>query len=301
MKTEIISTKDNKKIVLYKWDEVIRPLAVIQLVHGSCEHLKRYEDFAKEMNQNNVIVVGIDQRGHGQTSVLNNELGYFNKTKGWKCLIEDQLLVNQYIKTNYINLPIYMLGHSMGSFVARSYAIKYSDTIKGLILSGTNQTNSFVLISALFLTSLTSLFIKEKQPNKIIWNISYKTLNKKFKTNNANGVEWLTRDKNIQNQFLNDKLCGFVFSSSAFKDMFKGMLFNLKSKNLKKMNKNLRILLLTGSDDPVSHFSKDAVKFSNKLNKLEYSSQLIIYPNFRHEILNELDKNLVIRDILKFM
>lgn len=301
MKSEILISKDNKQLVLYKWDEVTRPLAVIQLVHGSCEHIKRYEDFIKQMNQNNVIVIGIDQRGHGQTSILNNELGYFNKTKGWECLIQDQLLVNQYIKTNYTNLPIYMLGHSMGSFVARSYAIKHSNTIKGLILSGTNQTNSFTLLSALLLTKLTSLFLKERQPNKIIWNISYKQLNKKFNTNNSNGVEWLTRNTNIQNQFLNDKLCGFVFSSSAFKDMFKGMLFNLKTKNIKKMNYDLRILLLTGSDDPVSHYSKDVIKLNNKLEKLGYDSKLIIYKDSRHEILNELDKDLVIRDILKFM
>ncbi|WFQ90500.1 lysophospholipase [Mycoplasma feriruminatoris] len=301
MKSETIISKDNKKLVLYKWDEVNRPLAVIQLVHGSCEHIKRYQDFISKMNQNNVIVVGIDQRGHGQTSVLNKELGYFNKTKGWDSLVEDQLLVNQYIKTHYSDLPIYMFGHSMGSFVARSYAIKYSDTIKGLILSGTNQTNSFVLTSALFLTYLSSLFIKAKKPNKFIWNLSYKQLNKKFNSKTSNGVEWLTRDTNIQNKFLKDKYCGFVFSSSAFKDMFKGMLFNLKTKNLIKMNKDLRILLLTGSDDPVSNYSKDVIKFNNKLEKLGYNSQIIIYPQFRHEILNELDKNVVINDILKFM
>ncbi|UKS54447.1 alpha/beta hydrolase [Mycoplasma feriruminatoris] len=92
-----------------------------------------------------------------------------------------------------------------------------------------------------------------------------------------------------------------MFSSSAFKDMFKGMLFNLKTKNLIKMNKDIRILLLTGSDDPVSNYSKDVIKFNNKLEKLGYNSQIIIYPQFRHEILNELDKNVVINDILKFM
>nr|WP_237023577.1 prolyl oligopeptidase family serine peptidase [Mycoplasma mycoides] len=79
------------------------------------------------------------------------------------------------------------------------------------------------------------------------------------------------------------------------------MLFNLKTKNIKKMNHDLRILLLTGSDDPVSHYSKDVIKLNNKLEKLGYDSKLIIYKDSRHEILNELDKNLVIRDILKFM
>ncbi|WP_267893795.1 alpha/beta hydrolase [Mesoplasma florum] len=147
MKERIINSLDDNKISIYIWDEVKNPKAIIQLVHGSCEHSLRYKEFAKKMNDNQIIVISSDHRGHGKTALLNNKpLGYFSKNNGWNIIISDLKQVNSFIKNQYMNLPIIMLGHSMGSFMARTYMIDYPNTVDAYVISGTAWHNKALLI-----------------------------------------------------------------------------------------------------------------------------------------------------------
>ncbi|WP_027062934.1 alpha/beta fold hydrolase [Mesoplasma seiffertii] len=293
---------DGKELTTYEWTEVKNPVAVIQLVHGSAERAIRYDDFAKRMNEQGIIVVAEDHRGHGKTAVLENqELGFFAKKDGWNLIVDDLKVVNAYIKRNWQGLPIFMLGHSMGSFMARTYAIKYSESITGLILSGTAEMPKPLIKLAKDLSTVEMLFKGSKHPAKFIWNMSYRNLNKNWDSEISNGSEWQCQDPTIQGWFVNDELCGQVFSTSAFRDMFKGMLFNSKTKNIKYMRNDLPILIISGEEDVVGDFGKTPEKLHNKLTSLGYDSELIIYPKLRHEILFELEKNLVEQDILKFI
>jgi len=296
-----LTTVDNKILNVCLWDDVKTPKAILQLVHGSAEHIHRYDKFAKFMNFHNIIVIADDHRGHGKTAKDNNQpLGFFAQRDGWKKVVNDEKTVNGFIEKQYPTLPIVMLGHSMGSFIARDYAIRYSQTIDGLVLTGTSEYNGFELFTSKFLAQLSRLFTGSKHRSKMLWKLTYKPLNHKFKKKNATGVEWLSKDEKNQKAFLNDPLCGFIFTNSAFYDMFTGLDFIRKPRNINMMRKNLPIMIMSGEDDPVGMFGIKPAKVYHKFEGLGYEPDLIIYPGVRHEILFDVDHQKVEKDLLRF-
>ncbi|ATG97586.1 alpha/beta fold hydrolase [Mesoplasma lactucae] len=304
MKEFKLSTTGNKILSCYLWDDVEKPVGVIQLVHGSAEHMGRYDGFAQDMNKKGFIVIGDDHRGHGKTADDNNEpLGYFAKHHGWKKIVDDELVINNYINRYYNELPIFMLGHSMGSFIARNYAIKFSNTIDGLILSGTTDYPKSELILGEIVAEFNCLIGRGKKPGKLIHKLSYSKFNNKFAKDKKNltGSEWQTRNQEIQEEFQNDPKSGFVFTNSGFKDMFDGLLTIQKKRNIELTRKSLPILIISGLDDPVGFYGKGVEKVSEHYEKLGYNVEMILYPNLRHEILFEPEHRQVEQDILSFM
>ncbi|WP_026389618.1 alpha/beta fold hydrolase [[Acholeplasma] multilocale] len=295
---------DGQELTTFEWTDVKEPIAVIQLVHGSAEKTERYIEFAQRMNKKGIIVVSDEHRGHGRTADLDENghaIAFFAEHDGWNTIVDDLKVVNNYIKKTWPDLPVFMLGHSMGSFMARTYAIKYSESITGLILSGTAEQPKALMMLSIFIARMAQMFKGAKTPSKFIWNLSYKRLNKKYDSPTANGSEWQSRDEDVQGWFIEDPLCGQVFTTSAFKDMFKGLLFNSKKKNMKLMREDLPILIASGDGDPVGNYGKMPEKVHNKFTSLGYDSELTIYPNLRHEILFEPEKHEVEKDILKFV
>lgn len=294
---------DGKELTCYEWTKVTEPKAILQLVHGSAEHLLRYEHFAEKMNAAGIIVVGDDHRGHGRTAnIKEKELGFFAKKNGWDKLIDDEKMLNDYIHKMWPGKPVFMLGHSMGSFMVRTYAIKYSETIDGLLIMGTAENPPLTILIGKMVAKLGQFFSGAKTPAKFIWRLSYKPLNKKYqKKTNANGNEWLTRDPKVQVEFKNDPLSGQIFTNSAFKDMFTGLNFIRKPKNIKLMRKDLPIFILSGGDDPVGNYGKYPKMVNAKFKSLGYHPVLKIYTGLRHEILNEPEKEVVEKDIINFI
>ena len=152
------------ELYVYEPQSEVRTRGVIQLVHGSCEHAKRYEQFISHLLELGYVVYANDHRGHGE-SVLNPEdYGYFGETNGWFDMVEDLKVINDLIHAQHPDLPIVMLGHSMGSFLARHYAIDYGETINGLILTGTAHQPSYQLKLGKFAAKLIKLC--NKPPRK---------------------------------------------------------------------------------------------------------------------------------------
>lgn len=302
METCILKGYKNKDLQLYIWKDVSSPKGVLQLVHGSCEHSLRYNDFAKYLNSIGWIVIANDHRGHGKTAnVEDNELGYFSDDEGWNIIIEDLKYVNNYIKSNYANLDIVMFGHSMGSFMSRTFIIKYPTLLEGVILSGTGWQNNFLLNIAIRLAKRNQKKYGSKNIDKKIWNLSYKKLNKRYSKSNSNGVEWLSSVEDVQSNFLNDPLCGQIFTSSAFRDMFEGIKFIQNKTNISKVSKNLPILLLSGKDDPVGNYTKSVNKTYKVFINNSLKVEMKLYDKMRHEILNEVNKEQVYEDINNFL
>ncbi|AGR42444.1 alpha/beta fold hydrolase [Spiroplasma diminutum] len=298
----ILKANDGKEIYTYIWDKVKNPIGVLQIVHGSCEHSKRYEDFAKFLNENGWIVVSNDHRGHGKTANLEkNELGYFSKHDGWKIVVSDLKLINDYIHKNYKNLKVIMLGHSMGSFLARNYAIDHSETIDKLILSGTAWQSTISLKIGVKTAKFRQKKYGHKNIDQFIWNLSYKNFNKKFKLEGETGCEWLSIDKENVRKFVEDPLCGQIFTTSAFKDLFKGLLYIQKIANIKKIRKDLPILLASGNNDPVGNFGKSVKKTFKKFKKVHLDVTIKLYENLRHEILFDITKEEIYNDTLNFL
>ncbi|AUB32052.1 alpha/beta fold hydrolase [Spiroplasma floricola] len=302
MKELLIKGHEGKNLYTYIWEDVKTVKGILQLVHGSCEHSKRYDEFAKFLNANGWVVISNDHRGHGKTADLNNnELGYFADKDGWDILVKDLKKVNDYIKQNYKNQNIVMLGHSMGSFLARSYAIDFSETIQGLILSGTAWQSNLALKFGRKIAISRQKKYGSKNIDKFIWNLSYKKFNKKFNEKSSTGMEWLSIDENNVKKFIEDPLCGQIFTTSAFKDLFEGLIYIQNNKNIKKIRKDLPIILVSGSNDPVGNYSKSVKKTYKKFKKAKLNTKLKLYENLRHEILFDINKKEIFVDTLSFL
>lgn len=290
--------RDKHQIYTYKWENTSEPKAVIQIVHGAGEYANRYDTFAKVLVQRGFVVYSHDHRGHGKSVKDEKGFGYFGKQDGFRNLVEDTYEVTKHIKQEYPDKKIFVLGHSMGSFVARYFAILYGKEIDGLLVVGTGHNSKVELGLGRAVANLYIKIGKGKQANKLLDMLIFKMFNIGFileKDVNA----WLTRDKSSRDEFTADKYCGIKFTSYAFRDLFEGVKFVTQEDNVAKIRKELPIFVLSGAKDPVGGNGKGV----NKAYKL-YKEQgiknikLKLYKEMRHEILNEIGKQEVYKDII---
>ncbi len=299
----ILKTKDNKNIFVKVYENPeIKAKGIVQIAHGMSEHISRYEDFAQELVDANYIVYGNDHRGHGKSVNNVSELGIIADENGFDKMLEDMYFLTCKIKEEHPNLPIFLFAHSMGSFLAQRYVMIYPNSIDALILSGSNcPIPKPILYIA---EKILNREIKKNGrnfKNQKISNLVFGSFNKKFKEAKTD-FDWLTRDENEVNKYINDERCAFSFSTGAFKDLLDGLKSISKDSEFEKISKNLPILIVSGSSDPVGKCGKGLIKLKNIYNKHGIKNvDLKLYENARHEILNELNKKEVIQDIINFL
>lgn len=288
--------KDGFETKIYKW-EAKETKFIMQIVHGSAEHAKRYEEFAKWLNKKGVTVWSIDLRGHGEIEKNNGNLGYFG-SKGKHKVIEDINEVTLKIKNKYPDVPYTLLGHSMGSFIVRATAFKYSN-IDNLIAVGTNHQNKLLSSFNSIFAKCSKIIMPKKHKAKILDKMSYKAFDKKL--NKKHEGSWISKNNNNVIKFNKDPLCGFVFTNNGF-DVMSSWVNSINSKRfIKKQNKNMRILFLAGSEDPVGNMTKEVSRANKAFIKFGLNSKLKIYKGMRHEILNEENNEIVYKDIFDFI
>ena len=272
---------------------------IVQICHGMAEHIKRYDDFMQYLCDNNFVVVGYDQRGHGMTAGSVENCGYMDDYDNIEVLVHDVHKVNQYIKELYPNLPIFLLGHSMGSFVSQRYVELYDNEIDGLILSGSSYNDGFIIKMGNMLASLITKIKGRKHVSQLINNLSLGSYNKKFK-NAKTEVDWLSREEGNNQKYVEDEYCGMIFSVSYFKDLTK--TFTLICNDLELINNDLPIYIMSGDMDPVGEFGKGTTKLFNKLKGVGVTDlTLKLYKDGRHEMLNEINKDEVYANILQWI
>jgi alpha-beta hydrolase superfamily lysophospholipase len=295
--------RDGGKSYVYKWepDGNSKFKGIVQIVHGSCEHSQRYVDFARFLTDNGYVVFSNDLRGHGLSVNNKEELGYFRDKDGWRLLVDDLNEITQLAKKQYGELKLVMLGHSMGSFLARQYAILYGNEIDGLIATGTAHNPRMVLKLGKFLAERDIKKNGIRHKNELLNKLTYDSFSNQFEPIRTK-QDWLSRDEKIVDKYIDDELCGFVFSSGAFRDMFDGLLFITDKNNIKKVPRELPILLLSGKKDPVGNNGKMVVKAFNAYKAAGVKNiKMKLYDEMRHEILNEIDKVEVYKDILDWL
>lgn len=273
------------------------PVAVLQISHGMVEYIDRYDDFAKYLNDYGIIVIGNDHLGHGASVVSKDNFGYFSEKKGNRILIEDLHAVTKYAKEKYKNLPYFLLGHSMGSFYARQYICDYGNELDGAIIMGTGNQPLCAAIAGIVLTWIMAIFKGWKYRSKFIDKMAFGGYNKKF-TPSRTDKDWLSKDKEKVDEYLADERCTFIFTLNAYNNMFRGIARLHKKSLLKKMPKELPLFVVAGNEDPVGNFGRGVKKFSENLKKVGMKNVLLkLYPDDRHEILNETDRLVVYNDI----
>ncbi|WP_270267767.1 alpha/beta fold hydrolase [Enterococcus avium] len=254
-KFEILSVDQKTAVQGYHWT-CEKPWAVLQLTHGMAEHLMRYEVLAKYLNERNIAVIGHDHLGHGASvSAPKGLQGYFHDEKIKHGLVQDLYQVTQWGKKQYSDIPFFLLGHSMGSFVVRNYLYEYGEAIDGAILVGTGQ-----------------------QP------------------------AWLSSLSEEVDAYLADPKCGFLFTLSAYHELFSLIIRSQEPELLQRVPKNLPLLFLSGKEDPVGEYGKGVMKAAKTYQAAGVKQVTVkLYENARHELLNEAQKLTVFHDICKWM
>jgi alpha-beta hydrolase superfamily lysophospholipase len=304
MKTEtfILKTKDNIDIFVYSWlPEEGAVKGIIQVSHGMAEHAARYDDFARHMVAAGYAVFINDHRGHGKTAGSTEKTGFISGINSWKSILEDMKLLNRHIHQVYKNVPVMLLGHSMGSFFSRAYLEKFPETISGIILSGTAWHPALVLDFGLLVSKLQCFFKGEKNRSKLLDKLSFGAFSSKFQPTTT-PFDWLSRDVQVCKKYTADDFCGWIATSSFFRELFRLLKFIHRSGLYQNVPKELPVMIFSGEEDPVGNFSKGPKRMYAYLKNKGFSNlSLTIYPRGRHEMLNELNKTEVYKNIVEWL
>lgn len=273
------------------------PQGIFHLVHGMTEYIGRYDELLALIASAGFIACGFDNLGHGKTA-REDELGFIAEKDGYKHLIDDVLVFGNAVKEDYPELPYYLMGHSMGSFIVRLAAEKYKNDIDRLIICGTGGPNPAAGIG-LALIDILTLFKGKHAYSAFIENMAFGSYNKRFE--GGGKYEWLTKDEEIKAAYAKDPLCTFRFTLSALKDLIK--LNSLCNRNawFKNMRKNMPIMLISGEDDPVGNYGKGVTAVYKKLKANGCDVTIHLYENCRHEIHNDTCREQSAQDILMFI
>ena len=270
------------------------PIGNVVIAHGMMEHIERYDEFAKYLNKHNFNVILFDQIGHGFSAKENIghwEIGAFNKS------IENYLHVINYIKKMYKENKTYLFAHSMGSFIAQEFIVNHSKEIDGIIMSGSNGPLLSVKLGAI----VSKVFKFNNKPNPFLNDLMFKPYTTIFKPKRTD-FDWLTSVEKEVDKYIKDPLCGFVCTTGFFKEFITSISRLNEHEKLSKIDKTLPILLISGNDDPVGGMGKGITKLSNLyLNNGLKSVNLLLYPNARHELLNEFCRNKVMDDVVNWL
>ncbi|MDO4564161.1 MAG: alpha/beta fold hydrolase [Clostridia bacterium] len=270
----------------------------VQLTHGMAEHIDRYDEFARYLAGEGFLVYGMDNPGHGKSIGKDMPLGFFGDENGWRNLILDMRTLYNRMKADYPATAFILFGHSMGSFMARSYSARFPGDFEAYVFSGTAGKNPVAKLGRF----LANREIKKglgRQPSLSLHKMSVGGYNKKFK-NAKTPNDWLTRDEAIVSRYEADEKCGFPFTACGMRDMLDGLI-EVSDKGWAKAVPKKPILLIAGDHDPVGSFGKGVLQVKNRLEASGHEVCCKLYENGRHEMLNELNRDEVFGDVLLFL
>ncbi len=292
MKTEFYTAHDEKKISLCIWDDVASPKGVLQIAHGMAEHIARYDDFAKFMNENGFIVVGDDHRGHGHTdpTTHGHTVGSYNI---FADTVKDEIGITQMLKEKY-SLPVVLMGHSYGSFVSQAVVAEGAEGLSGVVLMGSALRKGLPVLLCTLIGSRRRRKGLGAEEGTTFIKKTFTKYNKQFKEEGENA--WLSRDKEQVAKYNADPMCNFKCTNSFYLSFFQG----LKKIAPAKADKNLKMFIVSGGSDPVGGNGKLVTKLYENYKSQGFNPMIKLYPEARHELINETNKEEVYKDVLEF-
>lgn len=305
MKSETFTFKasDGTTIFTYIWmpDDASSIVGIVQIAHGMAEHAARYERFAEALTHVGYAVYANDHRGHGKTAGSQEEIGYFADENGWEKVIEDMHTLTGIIQKECPGKPVFLFGHSMGSFLSRHYSMRNADNLSGLILSGTGGDPGIIGKIGLFIAKMDVKLNGKKAKSEIMNKLSFGSFNGAFKPNRTD-YDWLSRDSAEVDKYIKDPWCGAVFTAGFFCDMLKGIGYIHKKENIATIPKNLPIYIFSGTKDPVGANTKGVIQVYKTFKKANIVDvEIKLYENGRHEMLNEINRDEVFEDVIAWL
>ncbi len=294
-----IKQKDGHVLRLTHYICPQKPKASVLILHGMAEHQRRYQPFAEYLVNNGYDVYSYDHRGHGTERKLS-ELGFFGPSNGYQLVIEDAAEVSKYVEKHNRCSKFILFGHSMGSVVARN-VIQTFDRFHGVILSGTPYPSKLLVSGGL---SISRIVMRIKGPRHIspyLHNLmfggrKYTSMSKRTK------FDWLTRSHPVVGMYMHDPYCGYTCTASFYHDLLKLIQNASKRSQIKLTRRDLPFFIISGEKDPVTGYGREIHKYLSVLRRCDFtkvSSKL--YPECRHELLNELNQDEVYSDILRWL
>lgn len=278
----------------------VKPFCVLQISHGMCEFIQRYEEFSMYLANHGVVVCGNDHLGHGDSVLSEEELGYFTEKNGRKFVLQDIHTLNNIAHKMYPELPVVLLGHSMGSFLARKYATLWPKTIDGLIISGTGGPNPLAG-AGIALADLVGKAKGEKYRSEMVNRVAFGQYLKKIE-NPATNYDWISRDPEIVDIYANDPNCTFIFTVNGFHELFSALKDVSSLQWAEEISKNMPIYIFSGDADPVGDYGKGVITVFTWLKEAGVEDVTMkLYSQGRHEMLNEINRDEVYRDVLGFL
>ena len=294
MKGKFIKSFDKTDIYCYTWDKVDKPIGIVQIVHGMQEHAGRYEHFAKFLNKHGYIVFADDHRAHGRTAGLN-DLGKYEGGNLFYDTLKDEMFFSSMLKEKY-DLPLYIFGHSYGSFITQNYIQNCDLYNKAIICGSACMKNRFDIKFGKFVASQTIKLKGSDKTAKMVEGIMLTSYNKKVKTGS-----WLNTDPKEVEKYAADEYCGTPFSAKFYYDFFTGLNNSYNKHKLQDINHHKPILLISGKDAPGGNMGKSGVKLFKLYHEDDLDVTMKLYEGARHEILNEPIRETVYNDILEFL
>ncbi len=270
--------------------------AIVQILHGMAEHIDCYDETAKRLNQAGIMVVGHNHLGHGEQA---EQLGHFGRG-GFDALVQDAHAVRLEVQKDYPDVPYFLFGHSMGSFVARNYCLVQEQGLNGVILSGTGHFPPPLVTVGLMLAKLFCALGGERKPSKFLENMSFAGYNKDWSPVRTD-KDWISRNTDKVDSYIADPLCGFTFTAGAYRDMFLG-LKKLYPQNLSAMDTSVPVLLYAGASDPVGGRGAGVKKVAAEMKAAGVQDVTVkLYENGRHEMHNEPNREQVVQDMIDWI
>lgn len=284
-----------------EWLPEEAPRAVLQLCHGVAEYILRYEPFAAFLTTQGFAVVGHDHLGHGTSLAPDAAPLYFGPKGSWNWVVEDIHTRCRLAKERFPDLPYFLLGHSMGSFLARTFLIHHPGVVDGAVIMGTGQMGAALVSGGKAVAALESLRLGETKVSPLVTQLAFGAYNKPFAPNRT-GFDWLSVNEENVDAYIADPLCGGQATVGLFREMLSGIRFITTQAQVEMMDLSTPILFISGEMDPVGDCGKGVRLAYESFRKAGVQNvSLKLYPSLRHEILNEIERDTVYQDILQWL
>jgi len=290
----------DKAIHYYKWSSD-NPKAILQVIHGMGEHAGRYDRLAEDLTKEGFVLYANDHRGHGKTAESVDKIGYFENRHFWNDTQSDLKQMTAIAMNEYPGLPVIALGHSMGSFLLRDYLTNKDMPFVAAILSGTAGDPGLLGKIGRLMAKLLGKIHGRTTRSEFLRSLSFGKFNKEFAPMRTK-ADWLTRDEAVADAYVADEMCSKTFTSGFWDNMLEGVLKINTKAAFDQTPKDLPIYMFAGQRDPVGDFGKGVTEVFEKYKNVGIRQiECTLYPDARHEMLNEINRDEVIASMLEWM
>jgi alpha-beta hydrolase superfamily lysophospholipase len=296
-----LAVDDGVELFVRRWEPEAAPKAVVQIAHGMTEHSGRYARLAEQLVAAGYAVYAADHRGHGSTAVAPGDLGYFGDTAGWLRAVDDLYAVRRRIGQEHPDLPVFAFGHSMGSMMMQQYLFSHGDSIAGAVLSGVGGGRSLLALGGSVMALAERIRLGPRGRSWLLQKASFGSYNNEFAPARTE-FDWLSRDPAEVDSYIADPLCGFALTVQGWLDVLRGTLQIERAENMRRIPAALPVYVFSGARDPVGRNGAGVRWLIDAYRRAGLRDvTLRLYPEGRHEMLNETNRDEVTRDLISWL